>query len=83
MKNTLRRVAVAGMAVAAFASVGAVNAGAAQAADWQFHSIHGSEKDCWDTGWWGAVKQEWMDWGCAFGAPVPSVWNLAVKPFDA
>ncbi|UJW36066.1 hypothetical protein L3Q67_21060 [Saccharothrix sp. AJ9571] len=83
MKNTLRRVAVAGMAVAAFASVGAVNAGAAQAADWQFRSIHASEKECWDIGWSGAVKGNWADWGCVDSAPVWGAWNLLIKPFDA
>ncbi|MBN6042136.1 hypothetical protein [Amycolatopsis sp. 195334CR] len=83
MKNTLRRLAVAGTAAVAFASAGAVNATTAQAADWQFHSIHSSHKDCWDTGWWGAVKGEWADWGCALNAPIMGAWNLAVKPFDA
>ncbi|GAB2783337.1 hypothetical protein [Amycolatopsis magusensis] len=76
MKNTLRRIAVAGMAVAAFASVGAVNASAAQAEGYELINFYISHDDCEMTGRTGFVNGDWDEWICVYDTPMYFHWGL-------
>ncbi|WP_340684381.1 hypothetical protein LCL61_39040 [Amycolatopsis coloradensis] len=79
MKNTLRRFAVAGAAVAAFASIGAVTAGAAQASDYEYFGSY-SQEDCGITGHHGQIAGDWNGWMCYPSPTFPWVYDLYVQP---
>ncbi|MGA6168532.1 hypothetical protein [Amycolatopsis magusensis] len=75
----MRRLAVAGAAVAAFASAGAVNAGAAQAADWELVNYYLSVDDCEMTGRLGYDNGDWTEWTCVYHTPLYFHWGLFAK----
>ncbi|MBN6042135.1 hypothetical protein [Amycolatopsis sp. 195334CR] len=79
MKNTLRRLAVAGTAVAAFASAGAVNAATAQAADYEFVNYYSTIDDCELTGRTGFANGDWTEWVCVYHTPLYFNWGLFAK----
>lgn len=78
MKNTLRRFAVAGAAVAAVTSISAVNAGAAQASDYVYFDSYESQERCGSVGHHGQIVGDWEGWLC-FSSSIPWVWDLRVR----
>ncbi|MBB5855269.1 hypothetical protein ACFQ05_40815 [Amycolatopsis umgeniensis] len=80
MKNTLRRFAVAGAAVAAVVSFSAVNAGAAQASDYEYFASYPNQEDCGITGHHGKLAGDWDGWMCYPSPTIPWVYDLYVQP---
>ncbi|MBE1580114.1 hypothetical protein ACFORH_28265 [Amycolatopsis roodepoortensis] len=80
MKNTLRRFAVAGAAVAAFASISAVTAGAAQASDYEYFKTYPNQEECGISGHHGQIAGDWDGWMCYPSNVIPWAYDLYVQP---
>ncbi|MFI9456637.1 hypothetical protein [Amycolatopsis sp. NPDC052450] len=80
MKNTLRRLAVAGAAVAAFASISAATAGAAQASDYEYFKTYPNQEECGISGHHGRIAGDWDGWMCYPSNAIPWAYDLYVQP---
>ncbi|SDN03805.1 hypothetical protein [Allokutzneria albata] len=81
MTDSIRRLAVFGAAAAAFASLGLVNTGVAQAANPQVWGLYPSQPKCVGEGRFqeGQLRIQ-GDWFCMLNQPVPGAWNLIARP---
>ncbi|ANN20367.1 hypothetical protein SD37_35470 [Amycolatopsis orientalis] len=80
MKNALRRFAVAGAAVAAIASFNVVNAGAAQASDYEYFDTYENQDRCGSVGYHGQMVGDWNGWMCYPSNVIPWAYDLYVQP---